>query len=220
MEAVMEKPIQVIVPCPSCARPMSSVNDSWQCLACHPTPANIPMCKTQICKRPLTKLGEPWNCWICLKCNKHPEDVNKATAAAAKEKARPLLDVRMTEERVQTLIDAAVAAALKSKDYPPTRAEIKTMTDPEIINAKPETVMQKAKRIGVRTHNEGTGGRRTTADIMADIEAVEKTPAITEVSANEKVETIAEANDFREAAQQEPGADDEYARGLKKEDMV
>ncbi|KKL96995.1 hypothetical protein LCGC14_1838950, partial [marine sediment metagenome] len=68
--------------CPSCERPMAftEVTHSYRCHACNPIPENVPECATQKCKLPLTRLGGPWNCWICLKCNKHPEEVNKAMA--------------------------------------------------------------------------------------------------------------------------------------------
>ena len=204
-----EAPIAVIVPCPSCARPMGFMNDSWQCLACHPIPTDVPSCATVKCRKPLTKLGPPWNCWICLKCNDHPEVVNKRVKEEEQRK-RTYIDKTVSYEAFEKL-QKQMAELLAKPSYPPTQVEIKTMTDPEKINAKPETVMQKAKRLGIRTHNEGTGGRRTTADIMADIEAVEKV---------DSEESIEEANEFREAAQEEPGEDTEYARGLKPEDMV
>ncbi len=211
-------PVETIVACPSCANPMSFRNDSWQCLACHPIPTNIPTCATQKCKRPLTKLPEPWNCLICLHCNKHPAEVNK-TQKAEDQKKRIYLDQKVTPDDVQKIVDAAVAKALAAQRpaYPPSAAEIQTMTAPETVNAipsptnKPETYLQKAKRLGVKTHDTGeggTGGMRKKAEIVADIESLEKE------------ETIEEAKEFSENAQSPPGEDAEFARGLTDADMM
>jgi hypothetical protein len=210
------KTIPVVVPCPSCARPMSFNNESWQCLACHPIPEDIPRCATQKCKKPLTKLGEPWNCWICLRCNDHPADVNKRVKEDEQRK-RTYLDKKLTTEDVSEMIKKEMAgvkdmireALTEGKpDYPPTQVEIKQMTAPETVNAKPETYMQKAKRLGVQTHIP-TGGMRKKAEIMADIESLGKPE-----------ESIEDAKAFSEAAQKEPGDDDEFARGLTEEDMM
>ncbi len=199
---------QTVVPCPSCANPMGFENNSWRCLACNPIPINTPTCATQKCKRPLTKLGDPWNCWICLECNTHPEEVNKMRKEEDKRK-RTYLDKKVTPDDVQRIVDAAVEKALAAQrpDYPPSAAEIQTMTAPETINAKPETYLQKAKRLGVATHIP-TGGMRKKAEIEADIES------------HGKEETIEEAKEFSENAQSPPGEDDKYARGLSEKDMV
>ncbi|KKN10413.1 hypothetical protein LCGC14_1036760 [marine sediment metagenome] len=212
--------VEVIVPCPSCARPMGSIGNSWQCLACNPIPVDIPTCATQKCKKPLTKLGDPWNCWICLKCNKHPEEVNKMQKEEDQRK-RKYLDKKLTTEDVSEMIKAEMAGvkdmirealAEQRPAYPPTQAEIQTMTAPENVNAKPvekpETWMQKAKRLGVQTHIPDGRGMRKKAEIMADIESLGKE------------ETIEEANTFREKAQSPPGEGDEYARGMTEEDMM
>jgi molybdopterin-biosynthesis enzyme MoeA-like protein len=115
---------------------------------------------------------------------------------------RTYLDKKVTPEEVQKIVDAAIAKALATQepDYPPTRAEIQTMTAPENINAKPETYLQKAKRLGVATHIP-TGGMRKKAEIVADIEAKEVKKEI-------------------KAGQSVPGEDDEYARGLTEKDMI
>ena len=223
----METMTEVTVSCPSCTRQMSFSNDSWQCLACHPIPMNIPTCATQKCKRPLTKLGEPWNCYICLKCNKHPQEVNKLQKEE-EEKKRVYLDKKVTPEDVQDIVDAAVAKALAAlkPDYPPTQAEIQTMTAPETINAKPETYLQKAKRLCVKTHDTGkggTGGMRKKAEIMTDIEKVEQPTEqqlLTNIEKVDKEESIEEANEFRKKAQTPPGDDDEIARGMTEKDMM
>ncbi len=213
---------EVQVPCPSCARPMVSIDNSWQCLACHPIPLDVPTCATQKCKKPLTKLGEPWNCWICLKCNKHPEEVNKMQKEEDQRK-RKYLDKKLTTEDVSEMIKKEMsgvkdmireALAEQRPAYPPTQAEIKTMTSPETINAKPvvnkpETWMQKAKRLGVKTHIPDGRGMRKKSEIMADIENLE-----TDEESDE------EANTFREKAQSPPGEDDEHARGLTDADMM
>ncbi len=193
---------EVIVSCPSCARPMSFRSNYWQCLACHPIPADIRKCKTQICKRPLTRLGEPWNCWICLHCNTHP---SKVSPRQTERPDRKLLDEKMTEERVKEIAgermtaddireivrDVMVEFSTKEEpdpDYPPTQAEIAKITQlPEAVGAgdfgsnvhidikipKPETWMQKAKRLGVQTHIPDGRGMRKKVDIMADMETKE-----------------------------------------------
>lgn len=40
----------------------------------------------------------------------------------------------------------------------------------KVVTIKSETWLQKAKRLGVRTHNEGTGGMRKKVEIVADME--------------------------------------------------
>ena len=208
--------------CPSCERPMAftEVTHSYRCHACNPIPENVPECATQKCKLPLTRLGEPWNCWICLKCNKHPEEVNKMQKEEDQRK-RKYLDKKLTTEDVSKMIKAEMtgvkdmireALAEQRPAYPPTRAEIQTMTSPETINAKPiekpETYLQKAKRLGVATHI-STGGMRKKTEIIADIEDLETKP-----------ETEEDAKAFSEKAQSPPGGDDEHARGLTEADML
>ncbi len=220
METQTMTPVEVIVPCPSCARPMGSVGDSWQCLACHPTPVDVPICATQKCKKPLTKLGDPWNCWICLKCNKHPAVVNKMQKEE-EQKKRTYLDKKLTTDDVAKMIQEALAkqAAEMTKGYPPTQADIKTMTEPETVNATseikqlpedvikpllPETYMQKAKRLGVKTHHPDGGGMRKKVDVEADI-AVKETEQVREEI---------------EAGQTPPDENAEFARGLTAEDIM
>ena len=228
MEATLT---EVQVPCPSCTRPMSSIENSWQCLACHPIPVDIPKCKTQICKRPLTRLDEPWNCWICLKCNKHPKEVNKAMAEKQIEQhPHRYVKDHVSHSELDELVAKKVAEILAEQRpaYPPTQAEIRTMTEPILQNAKPEekpeTWLQKAKRLGVATHIP-TGGMRKKTEIMADIERVEKGNAtvneiIDGAVAESLEESVAEAKAFREAAQNPPSKEDEFARGLTEEDML
>ena len=226
----METMTAVTVSCPSCARPMSFNNNSWQCLACHPIPADIPTCKTQVCKRPLTKLGEPWNCWICLKCNKHPEEVRKMRKEDD-ERKRKYVGKTVSVEEFDKL-KQQMAELLAKPAYPPTQAEIQTIVAPETINAapdirrleigviKPETYLQKAKRLGVKTHDTGeggTGGMRKKAEIMADMESIEQ-GMITLPDKTE--ESDEESNAFREKAQSPPSDDDDYARGLTASDMM
>lgn len=207
--------------CPSCERPMAftEVTHSYRCHACNPIPENVPECATQKCKLPLTRLGEPWNCWICLKCNKHPEEVNKMQKEEDQRK-RKYLDKKLTTEDVSEMIkkemvgvkDMIQAALAEGRPtYPPTQAEIKTMTSPETINAKPiksETYLQKAKRLGIATHI-STGGMRKKTEVIADIENLETDP-----------ENEEEAKAFSEKAQSPPSENDEHARGLTDEDMM
>ena len=213
MEATLE---QTGLLCPSCEKPMAftEVTHSYRCHACNPIPENVPECATQKCKRPLTRLGEPWNCWICLKCNKHPEEVNKMKTEEDQRK-RTYVDKKLTTEDVSKMIKAEMAGvkdmireALAKPDYPPTQAEIRTMTSPETINAKPETYLQKAKRLGVATHI-STGGMRKKADVMADIENI-----------GTDDETDEEAKTFSDNAQTPPSEEDEYARGMTASDMM
>ena len=211
----METMTAVTVSCPSCARPMSFNNNSWQCLACHPIPADIPTCKTQVCKRPLTKLGEPWNCWICLKCNKHPEEVRKMRKEDD-ERKRKYVGKTVSVEEFDKL-KQQMAELLAKPAYPPTQAEIQTIVAPETINAKHETYLQKAKRLGIATHIP-TGGMRKKAEIMADMERVEA--PYTAIVPDKTEESDEEANAFREKAQRPPSDDDDYARGLTASDMM
>lgn len=225
---MVETMTEVQVLCPSCSRAMGFENNSWRCLACNPIPMNIPICKTQICKQPLTKLEDPWNCWICLKCNKHPAEVNAMRKEDDQRQAK-YLDTKVTEDRVNELIKEGIAdgiraamAELNPKPfYPPTTMEITQLAEgegvsyidpPENVNAKPETYLQKAKRLGVKTHDTGeggTGGMRKKADIVADIESLGK-----------KEDSVEDTREFVKAAQTAPGEDDEYARGLTAKDMM
>ena len=213
MEAILEQQVQTATTgllCPSCENPMAftEVTHSYRCHACNPIPENVPICATQKCKLPLTRLGDPWNCWICLKCNKHPEEVNKMQKEEDQRK-RKYLDKKVTSDDVQKIVDAAVAKALAAQRpaYPPTQAEIQEMVAPVMQNAepveKPETYLQKAKRLGVATHIP-TGGMRKKTEVEADIATKEM---------DEKREEIARQ-------QSPPGENDEYARGLTEEDMM
>lgn len=225
MEATLtETPTGLL--CPSCERPMAftEVTHSYRCHACNPIPENVPECATQKCKLPLTRLGEPWNCWICLKCNKHPAEVNKAMAEKLIEQRphKPFKD-HVSYSELDELVATKVAEIMAKQrpTYPPSPAEIQTMVAPAVgvgnpesnvhINIqvpKPETYLQKAKRLGVATHIP-TGGMRKKTEIITDIENLE---------AGEESEE--DAKTFSEKAQSPPGENDEHARGLKASDMM
>lgn len=183
----METMTEIQVPCPSCARPMESINNSWQCLACHPIPVNIPKCKTQKCLRPLTRLGPPWNCWICLNCNDHPDVVNKRKNET-EQPERKYVDKTLTKENVREMIKESMSGvgdmireamsefSLKEKpdpDYPPSHAEIRTMAESVRQNAVPvesETWRQKAKGLSIPLMKEPKGtGARKKEDVLAEI---------------------------------------------------
>lgn len=152
---------------------------------------NAPICKTQICKRPLTYM-EKQKCWRCLICNPIPKDAPKP------KKEKKFLDVKVTEEQVEKMIEEAVPAYLNEKKIreivqeelrnwhiqksPATRDEIveavgvgdsESNVHVDIKIPKSETWLQKAKRLRIRTHNEGTGGMRKKVDIMTDMETKE-----------------------------------------------
>jgi len=179
-------------PC-GCGNPMEFQENekSWRCLACNPIPTNAPTCATQKCKRHLTWLEET-GCWRCLVCN--PIRETKPT----EERERKYIDQKMTAETVQEMIKKEMSGIgdivretmaefnlkeTEDPDYPPTRAKINEIAEATGMGGenihisvkvpKPETWLQKAKRLGVQTHNEGTGGMRKKVDIMADIEAKE-----------------------------------------------
>ena len=161
---------------------------SWRCLACNPIPMDAPICKTQICKRPLTWLKES-GCWRCLHCNPIRE------VKPTERRRKKYLDVTMTEDIVTELIKEQIGQTSVDEERireivqdelanwhipepPMTRAEITTMVETLQQNAvpveKPETYMQKAKRLNVATHH-SEGGIRKKADVLSDIKAVEKT---------------------------------------------
>lgn len=143
---------------------------------------NAPICKTVICKRPLTYL-EDSKCWRCLACN----PIRKTKPEVIK--AKSFLDVKMTDKRVIELIQEHVPSMINRElenwhiQKPPIMQdeiedsvttnnvpiEPKVGTDINSAKTNPEeTYLQKAKRLGVRTHNEHTGGMRKKADVMED----------------------------------------------------
>ena len=178
------------------------------------TLTNAPICGTQKCKRPLTFLGPPQNCWRCLVCNPITETRKTETPK------RKYIDVTMTEDIVRKIIKEELQSVGKVESMTTittdeervreivrdeladwhipkpsvTKAEITTMTETPAINAKPvkpETWLQKAKRLGVQTHNEGTGGMRKKVDIMADMARLGEPSQETEtISAKELLRNI------------------------------
>jgi len=76
------------------------------------------------------------------------------------------------EERIREIIQDELADWHIQKP-PVTRNEIAETIPPSSEVPKPETWLQKAKRLGVPTHQE-TGGIRKKGDVLADIEAAEK----------------------------------------------
>jgi len=176
---------------------------SWKCDACNPSGQSVPVCKTVECKRPLTKLGEPWNCWICLHCNEHPAKVNQRQALKEDRKKRrnEPIDVKPNQDVVSKMIAEAIGGLKESireivQDeiavwtIPSTKPAQEDHWEPEETveqvqnrvqenlkaqeEAKPETWLQKAKRLGVQTHHPDGGGMRKKVAILADIEAVEQ----------------------------------------------
>lgn len=143
---------------------------------------NAPICKTIICKLPLTWM-EKQRCWRCLKCNPLPKDV------LVPQKKKKFLDVKVTEEQVAKMIKEAIPDYLNEDKIreivrdelenwhiqrpPATRDEIAEALPPSSAAPKPETWLQKAKRIGVQTHYP-KGGMRKKVDVLADMEAKEK----------------------------------------------
>lgn len=223
-------------PCP-CGRPMDfTIEQTWRCLACNPIPLDAPICATQKCKKPLTRLGDPWNCWICLRCNDHPKVVNKRVKQE-EERKRIYLDKKLTTEDVSKMIKKEMAGVgnmiretmaefLPKPGYPPTHAEIDKIAEEagvggevivtkvgdgidKVVTVKPETYLQKAKRLGIATHIP-TGGMRKKAEIMADIATKETA----------KPKLMAKEKEKIKAAQSPPGENDEFARGLTEEDMM
>lgn len=204
MIETMTEPIVEAPPAPMCpcGKPMGyqEASQSWRCLACNPIPMDAPICATQKCKRPLTKLGPPQNCWRCLVCN--PIRKTKPTEIPKKK----YIDVTITDKMVREIIKeeltaikismpaATVAEEMEEKireivvdemanwhiQKPPvTQDEIIAMTETPVINAKPVkdwTWLQKAKSLGIRTHNEGGGGMRKKVDILADMERLGEPP--------------------------------------------
>ena len=145
---------------------------------------NAPICKTQLCKQPLTYL-EDSKCWRCLICNPIPKDVPKP------KEEKKFLDVAMTEERVNEILAERIVVSEErikeivqdelmnwhvpkppvmkdeiAETLPISSGEANTITDVP----KPETWLQKAKRLGVKTHYD-EGGMRKKVDVLAEIEA-------------------------------------------------
>jgi len=99
---------------------------------------------------------------------------------------RKYVDKTLTKENVREMIKEAMSGVgdivretmsefnLKEEpdiDYPPTHAKINQIAESVKQNAvpvKPETWLQKAKRLGVKTHYD-QGGLRKKVDILADI---------------------------------------------------
>lgn len=200
MPEVMTEPIATpmvqAAPVCTCGKSLTfdSGTKSWRCFGCNPVDPNSPICKTQICKRPLTWM-EKQKCWRCLVCNPIPKNLPK------KEERKPFLDVHPDEVRVAEMIKSAMAnqsltgAQIREivqdelmnwhiQKPPATRDEIaeavgigepesNVRIDIQVPKVKPETWLQKAKRLGVKTHYD-EGGMRKKVDVMADMEAKEK----------------------------------------------
>ena len=128
-----------------------------------------PICKTVICKRPLTYL-EKSKCWRCLVCNPLTK------TAPTIEPKKKYVDVKMTEERVREICQDVLENWHIQKP-PVTTEELEKLTgtnNAEVpIKTEPETWRQKAKRMGVKTHNDYTGGARKKVDVLAEMEAKE-----------------------------------------------
>ena len=187
-----------VVPICTCGKSLTFDSEvkSWRCFGCNPVDPNSPICKTQICKRPLTWM-EKQKCWRCLVCNPIPKDAPK------REERKPFLDVHPDEVRVAEMIKSAMAGVREViqdelmnwhiQKPPATRDEIAETLPISSENAyetggvsatpttKPETWLQKAKRLGVKTHYD-EGGMRKKVDVLADIEAKENKPVEKTVS--------------------------------------
>jgi len=155
-------------------------------------PPNNGICKTQICRGPLTWLGPPWNNWLCLNCNTHPADVaNQKT----EKPERKYIDITLTEKRVREIIEESLGEdkirEIIQDELADWHIQKPPVTAGQIVSdlaeavgvggenvhisvqvPKPETWLQKAKRLGVPTHQE-TGGMRKKVDVLADITAKE-----------------------------------------------
>ncbi len=133
----------------------------------------------QLCRRCNGELAydKKRNCKFCPIC--YPP--NRTQPAPVKEKKK-YLDVKMTDERVIELIKEHVGPIIREElenwhiQKPPvTREEIDNSTNNADIpvEPKPETWRQKARRMGVKTHNGYTGGARKKVDVLADMERIE-----------------------------------------------
>ena len=165
-----------------------------------------PICATQKCKRPLTFLGPPQNCWRCLVCN--PIRETKPTEKLKKQ----YIDVTMTEKMVREIIKEELQSLNKDtideekireivmdemanwhiQRPPATRDEIAETIPPSSAVPKPETYMQKAKRLGVATHKP-EGGIRKKADVLADIERLGEPSQEVENGVQEELRTEEQA---------------------------
>ena len=155
------------------------------------TEVDVPICKTQICKKPLTWM-EKGQCWRCLRCNpiqkSVPTEVPESKYVDVKpdiNKVQEMIDVAISEDRIREIVQDELAnwhiqkplITISEKDeinviekpiFTTTSNDIPI--EPEVVE---ETWRQKARRLGVKTHNDHTGGARKKIDVLAEVEAVE-----------------------------------------------
>lgn len=169
--------------------------NSFRCLDCKPLQENedsfwlrggTPICKTQKCQMPLIWL-EGRNNWRCFnnKCSPWPK---KVEPQKLEEKTidihpdKPQIEQMITErlkgqsslseDRLREIIQEELTNWHIQKPSV-TRDEIAETLPPSLVVSKPETWLQKAKRLGVTTHY-AEGGMRKKVDVMADMEIKEK----------------------------------------------
>jgi len=97
-------------------------------------------CATQKCQRPLTKLGDPWNCYICLHCNSHPAEVNKAMAKKYPDQdPHTYVKDHVSHSELDELV-AKKVAEIMAKQNAPAPPKYEDDDEPEFLGRQPEDI--------------------------------------------------------------------------------
>lgn len=150
----------------------------------------------QLCRRCNGKLAfdDKRKCSYCPAC--YPPGRQQKVVPVEQ---KPYLDVKMTDKRVIELINEHVPSMIRKElenwhiQKPPVTVEEVKEEVKDLVNnldlgsdtnnvpteSKPETFLEKAKRMGIATHYEVdgvmSGGMRKKVDVMADIAKKEST---------------------------------------------
>ena len=181
----------------NCKRPLTYLEKQgcWRCLTCNPIPKD-----TSKPKEKKKFLDVAMKEERVVEMIKEALEKGAITYIAIGKSTRPeTMGIKIDEGRIREIVqdelmnwhiqkppvtredyDALIDAPLKEHFDKPADTYSSTARD-EIAEAtsegapveKPETWLQIAKRLGVRTHNEGTGGMRKKVDIIADVERIQ-----------------------------------------------
>lgn len=170
-----------------CKRPLTFLGppqNCWRCLVCNPIREVKPTEKPKKKYVDVTMTED-----MVIEIIKEQVGSAKVSAGLNEEQIREIVQDELANWHIQeppiTRDEVAEAVGVgepesnvhinvqlpTDSNYPSTDEPKESFVAPKV---KPETWLQKAKRIGVRTHNEGTGGMRKKVEIMADMEAKER----------------------------------------------
>ena len=165
----------------TCKRPLTKLGPPWNCWIClychdHPDVVNKKMKNMKPDKREAKYVDRPMTeervRELAGMSEEKVRDIIRETMAEFSTKEQPDPDYPPSQERINKLIQEGLEMDEPEETVEDVERRVQQNLEKQEA-AKPETWLQKAKRLGVQTHIPGGMGMRKKAEVLADIAKVE-----------------------------------------------